>query len=271
MTFYAFRLDTITVRNPRGKISDNDIVTFSVFVNQIERGRGAGFFPDLRGAGPGFPTGTPAAAVTPDIRQGMTADWIIGPLDIAPGDEIHVVYSGTNTSDSQVDLDAQKMAQVEIKILDSITSAAVGAIGGPVGVAVSLALGIIGDPIGKFLGFAPQGPCNGTVFSDAVDFVGLGLDSLSFQPPAGMHGLHSPPYASEVSFTRSYTDEATHDTTVCGEIAHTDITFSAIQLSAISTRYWSTQLFPGTNVGQGLKQLSSADNTVSMRSLLLRP
>jgi hypothetical protein len=270
MTFYAFRLDTITVKNPRGKISDNDIVTFSVFVNQIERGRGAGYFPAMTGASPGFPTGTPAAAVTPDIRQGMTSDWIIGPLDIAPGDTIHVVYSGINTSDSQVDLDAQKKAQIEIKILDGITSAAIGAIGGPVGSAITTALGLIGDPVGKFLGFAPQGPCNGTVFSDAVEFSGSGLDSFAFQLPAGMHGLHSPPYASEMSFTRSYTDEATHDTTVCGEIAHTDIAFSVIQLSAISTRYWSTQLFPGTNVGQGLKQLSPTDNIVSMRSLLLR-
>jgi hypothetical protein len=35
----------------------------------------------------------PAQAVTPDMRSGMSQDWIIGPLEIAPGDLIQVVYS----------------------------------------------------------------------------------------------------------------------------------------------------------------------------------
>ena len=47
MAFYAFRLDKIHVLNPRGKIGDDDVVTFNVFVNQIDRGHGAGFFTDL--------------------------------------------------------------------------------------------------------------------------------------------------------------------------------------------------------------------------------
>src|SRR5919197_3150301 len=109
MPFYAFRLDSVHVLNPRGKIPDNDVVTFSVFVNQIDRGHGAGFFPALAAGAV-----IPATAVTPNTRSGMSNDWIVGPLEIAPGDLIHVIYTGFNTSDSELDLSGQ--AEIEIKI-----------------------------------------------------------------------------------------------------------------------------------------------------------
>jgi len=268
----------IDCKNPRGKISDNDIVTFSVFVNQVDRGHGAGFFTGMAGASPGFPSGTPAAAVTPNTRSGMSKDWIVGPLEIAPGDIIHVVYSGSNTSDSELDLSGQ--AELQLKILDTITSAAVGAVGGVVGSAVATVLGLIGDPVGKFLGFSPQGPCNGLVFSDAVEFSGAGLDSLAFHPPTVSHSYVSLPNATEFSFTRPYTDEASHDTGICGEVAHYEITFSVLRVPFISVRYYARRLFPKhwegemirPDFSQGLRQLAPPGAAVSIRSLLqLRP
>ena len=62
MPFFAFRLDNIHVRYQRGQLIDNDLVTFSVLVNQIERGASAGVFN-------GMPTGSdnPARAVTPTV------------------------------------------------------------------------------------------------------------------------------------------------------------------------------------------------------------
>lgn len=269
MSFYAFRLDTITCKNPRGKIPDSDIVTFSVFRNQVECGRGAGFFPDMAAPGAGFTGNVPAQAVTPDIRSGMSKDWIIGPLEIAPGDLIQVVYSGSNTSDSEA-LDGQDQAKIELKLLDAITSAVVGAVGGPVGSAVTTVLGLIGDPVGRFLGFTPQGPCNGLVFSDTIEFSGAGLDRLPFEPPTVSHSSSSPPGASEVSFTHSYTDEATHDSATCGEIAHTEVSFSVLHMPSLSVAYWAKELFPGVILRHGLKQLTAAESTVSLRSLLLR-
>jgi hypothetical protein len=238
-------------------------------VNQIDRGHGAGFFPALAAGAV-----IPATAVTPNTRSGMSNDWIVGPLEIAPGDLIHVIYTGFNTSDSELDLSGQ--AEIEIKILDAITSAAVGAVGGLVGSAVSTALGWIGDPVGKFLGYHPQGPCNGLVFSDTVDFSRADLDSLAFHS----RSFWSLPDATEFSFTRPYTDEATHNADICGEIAHTEITFSVLQVPSISVRYYARRLFPGTwkngtlvpDFSQGLRQLAAPGAAVSIRSLLrVRP
>ena len=236
MPFYAFRLDTINVQNPRGKIPDNDVVTFSVLVNQIDRGHGAGFFTDL---GAGSVIG--AAAVPPNNRLNIGADWIVGPLELAPSDGISIVYSGMNTSDSDlISLDAEQQDKIELKILDTIMSVAAGGIGAGVaaaeaiGTAVSSAitgaLGAIGDPVGTILGYSPQGPCNGLVFSDSLPFTGGGLANLQYQPDTSFHPL---PPAVAVSFTRGYDDSATHSA-VCGEVAHT----------RLLSRYCSCHGFP---------------------------
>jgi hypothetical protein len=267
MSFYAFRLDTIHVLNPRGKIPDNDIVTFTVFVNQLDRGHGGGFFPAMAAGAV-----VPAAAVTPTTRSGMGLDWIIGPLEIAPGDVVTIAYSGFNTSDSELDLSGQD--ELILKTLDVIVSAAAGAPGGLVGSAVTTALGFIGDPVGKFIGFKKQGPCNGLVFSDTITFGGAGLDALSFRPPLPVH--QNLPDASEVSFARAYTDETTHNSDICGEIAHSEITFSVLLLPFISVTYYASRLFPKhwvngrsvPNLREGLRQLATSGTTVSIRSLL---
>jgi hypothetical protein len=275
MSFYAFRLDQIHAGNPRGQIPDNDVVTFSVLVNQIDRGHGAGFFPDLAAG-----SNCPAVAVTANTRNGMSKNWIVGPLEIALGDTVLVVYSGTNTSDSEVDLSGQ--GTIEIKILDSITSAAIGAIGGAVASAVTTVLGLIGDPVGKFLGYSAPVPCNGVVFSDAVSFSGSGLDSLAFHPndtPYVVGFLPGSGESGEFSFTRSYTDEATHNAG-CGEVAHYDVTFSVLKVTSISVRSYLRWLFPGAwkdgvlvpDFSQGLRQLAAPHAAVSVKGLLgLRP
>src|SRR5262249_11018974 len=152
----------------RGRLHDVDMVTFIVKVNQVVRGKGIGVVPAATGSTISY------RAVPIDIgsnihraRPGGTG-WIIGPLHIAPGDQISVIYSGTNISDTSSQLDAQKQGEIEVKLLDTLESAAIGAVGGAIASAVSAVLGFIGDPIGKFLGFTKEGPCNGPVFSDAV-------------------------------------------------------------------------------------------------------
>lgn len=265
MPFYAFKLGKIHVITPRGRIPDNDIVTFSVFVNQVDRGHGSGFIPAL-----GKGSTVPVAAVKARNRNGsMSTDWIIGPLEIAPGDLIHMVFSGTNTSDSQIDLSGQ--AEIEIKILNKIVGAAVGAVGGPIGSAIGAALSLLGDPVGTILGFEPQGPCNGLVFSDTVEFTGTGLDSLAFRPPEGENAFVSLPKATEFSFTRSYTDEKDHNSENCGDIARTEITFSILRVPSISVRFYLNRFFDA-DLRQGVRRLAAPGSAVRLRSLVrVRP
>jgi hypothetical protein len=254
--FYAFRFDEIDVNNPRGKIPDNDIVTFSIFVNQVERGRGAGMFPAMAAGS----KATAAGGVAPTTRTGISWHWIIGPMEIAPGDGISVVYSGMNTSDDELDLSQQ--AEIELKVLDAIVSGVVGAAGlGAIGSAVAGVLGVIGDPVGKFLGFHKEGPCNGLVFSDSVQFTGDGLSNLKYGPPE----FASMPHATEVSFTREYTDETTHNSDICGETAHTSIKFSVLQLPYVSIQDYAREFGVASN--QLLSKPPEA-GTISVRSRL---
>ncbi len=93
MSYYLFRLETIGVKHRRGIIQDDDVITFTVIINQVDRGHGAGFFP-LR-----FDN---SVASTDDIDEGglltypstnrlnMTTRWQIGPLEIAPMDDVGV-------------------------------------------------------------------------------------------------------------------------------------------------------------------------------------
>jgi hypothetical protein len=263
MAFHAFKLTQLRVNRPRGRIPDNDIVTFSVFVNQKERGGGAGLFPALS-----FGSVVPAAAVTANTHRGaMTSDWIVGPLELAAGDVVNVVYSGTNVSDSE--LDPTKQAQIEIKILDTILTGAVGAIGGLVGSAIGAALGFIGDPVGTILGFHPQGPCNGLVFSDTLTFSGDELNRLSYGPPQIIEGfLATLPDAKEASFTKSYTDEATHDKSACGDFALTDVTMSVLRVPSVSVRSQNQRFFK-KDLSLGLRQLAQDPNsTLNLKTLL---
>ena len=84
MPFYAFRLDNINVKFQRGKIPDNDLVTFGVFVNQVDRGHGAATFDDLVSG-----ADTPAVAVPPNTGWASARRWIISPMEIDAGQRCH--------------------------------------------------------------------------------------------------------------------------------------------------------------------------------------
>ncbi len=66
MGFYIFRLDRIHVKHRRGVIPDDDVVTFSVFVNQLDRGHGTGTFHAMVAS-----ADVPANAVPPQNRMNM--------------------------------------------------------------------------------------------------------------------------------------------------------------------------------------------------------
>lgn len=217
---YVFKLREILSHKPRDDLQDTNVVTFSVLVNQIDRGHGTCTFSPLFKN-----TQFPAALCPPNNRFNINKSWEVGPLELQPGDVVNVVYTGTNIADSQsITLQTADQDKIELKILDAIVSGAVGTIGGPVGSIVGGILGLIGDPVGTIIGFEPTGPCNGPVFSDSRTFTGAGLDGMAMAPLAGQGNRLG------TSFTFSYTDEASHPAEHCGAVANTSITFDIFRI-----------------------------------------
>jgi len=222
MPFYAFVFGSMTVKFQRGQLPDNDIVTFSIFVNQVDRGHTVGTFNDLV-SGASVP-GDPMFVLD------RMAKWTIGPLHINDGDGVNVIYTGTNVSD----LPPDTQGQLEVKVLNVVLTAVIGAAGlGAIGSAIGGALGFLGDPVGKLLGVRPEGPCNGTVFHDAPFFTGSGLAALPYEQLT-----YDPDYSGYV-FTRSYTDAESHNTSICGHIAETEVNFGVMALPYVSVWRWT--------------------------------
>jgi hypothetical protein len=269
MAYFAIRLHEIhpqvtrSVRSDGGKGQDKDVVTFAVFVNQRERGRGASTFT------PVFSGGRLRAGIFPPrTGDGISRAWRIGPMDVGPGDVVTIVYTCTNISDEDIEIDAERQAEIEIKVLNTVVFAVLGAPAlGVIGAAVGGVLGAIGDPIGKLLGFSTTPKCNGLVFSDVVTFTGSGLASLPFAAP-GLASIRLPRGATEAFVAKSYTDVATHDTGKCGPVAETDVTFSVAQLPSIDVRFWLNERYPGKNLRNGIRQLGPAGAPIGVRSLL---
>jgi hypothetical protein len=288
MGFYIFRFETVHIRRKRGNVPDDDSITFTVMVNQTDRGHGAGFYPALANGAVANTwditvDGLPAYPARNCIH--MTQDWQIGPLEAAPSDTVNVVYTGTNVSDSGLSsLGTQKQDELEIKILDAVAKKFVGLIAGA---GLGEALGSLfskafdeafSDPVGDLIGYKRQGPCNGNVFADAVRFSGSDLDHLAVAPLTYTYFPGTPYPETRTSefpgirFTRSYTDQATHDTNVCGAIAETDVTFSVCRLPYVSVTTWAHRRFQNQSLKNGLRRFGTPNTTISIKSLLgVRP
>ncbi len=286
MSFYLFRLETIEVVHKRGKIPDDDIVTFSVMIDQRDRGHGSGFFPAMV-------DGTEARTwdITPDGFQAypakhtfnMSSDWQIGPLETSSADSVDVVYTGTNMSDYGLSsLDTKKQDDMEVKILDTVAKKFVGLVAG-----AGLGEGLGGlfsdtfdkafeDPVGELIGYRQLGPCNGPVFSGVMPFRGSKLDSMAVGPLTYVYYPGTPypetrttPFPGARFTITGLTDQATHDTNICGELAVTDVTFSVSRVPYISLDYWFKIKFQGVNVATGLRQAAPPGTaTISIKSLL---
>ena len=287
MSFYIFRLEKIGIGQRRGKIPDNDVVTFGVMINQVDRGHGSGWFPVMNDG---------EVATTDDItedgllaypatnRLNTSERWEVGPLEVGRADDVTIVYTGLNTSDSELDLGTQEQDEIEIKVLDIVAKKFVGlalgaGFGDDIGSALSEAFDkAFADPVGTLIGYKPQGPCNGPVFVGAKRFQGSDLDNLSMAPLT--YTLYADtPYPRTVSsdypgirFTQTHTDEASHDPKLCGPIAVTDVTFSVLRVPFISLKTWVPVRFPHAVLSTGLGKLAQLTGSFSIKSLLgLRP
>jgi hypothetical protein len=283
MGFYIFQLDKLLIKHRRGNIPDDDVVTFSVFVNRLDSGNGSGVFVAMV-------DNTTASTTLDHTVDGFTSypvtrgynisrNWAVGPLEIDSKDIVGIVYTGTNISDSQLDLASQKQDEIELKIVDYIAKKYVELIAG-LEFGSDLASGIseafdqaFKDPVGDLIGYSRQGPCDGPVFSGVVSFGRNELDQYHYLPPPAHYTLPAPPL-SYASFTNSYTDAATHDSKVCGSEAETDVTFSVFKVSFVSVRSSLQQDRFGyhfnypTRFGPGLRQYGTPRTVFSLKSLL---
>lgn len=288
MGFYLFRLERLDIKHKRGNVPDDDVITFTVMINQVDRGHGSGYFPAMVAGTAAYtyditPDGLPAYPAS--NRVNMSGDWQIGPLETAPSDDVTVISTGTNTSDSGLaSLGTQKQDELELKILDTVAKKFVGLIAGAglgeaLGSAFSSAFDrAFEDPVGDLIGYHRQGPCNGPVFAGAVPFRGSDLDNLAVGPLTYDYFPGTPYPETRISvfpgtrFTNSYTDAATHDTGVCGTVAETDVTFSVCRLPYISVKTWAPRRFPDASLRTGIRKLGKLNTTISVKSLLgVRP
>lgn len=289
MSFYEFRFEKFQVFHKRGIINDQDLVTFTVMVNRIDRGHGSVLFPvvtsnSVHSVDDIADTG--AQAYPPGNRLNMTKDWTTGPFEIAPNDEVIVIYTGTNTSDSSLSsLPHQEQDELELEILNQIAKKGVALVAG---VGLGEELGnlfsqafreIFENPVGDLIGYSRQGPCNGPVFSDARRFSGNDLDNLNAQllpytrPDSAFYSGSGSYRNPGVRYTHHYTDEATHDSAICGHFADTDVTFSLFRLPYLSVKDLVSRRFPGRAPSAGLRQLGQPPRfqpgtTISIKSLL---
>lgn len=285
MPFYAFRLNSIDCVNQRGKLPDDDIITFQVTINGAARGLAATRIESVTSgetevlASPRDPA-TPFTPIPPTTRTNARTDWIIGPFEIAPTDNVAVGFSGTNYSDWELGTDSSDQDKITLALANAFFKAMAGlAIDGVTGALAGLgvagvtdllgklsdALGAVADPVSKLLGVHAQGPCNGIVFAGAQAFSGADLSRLQFQPPAVYASLQQ---AVELAFaTQTLDDGANHNTDTCGHIAGTVIHWSALQIPAVPLNRYFPQSLAG-----GLRQYATPHQDLHLRSFLhLRP
>jgi len=287
MPYYAFRLNAIHVQNQRGKIPDDDVITFQVVVNNVLRGQGTTTLTGIASGAviPLVPPPSPTFTFTPlapnpASAQNIDEDWIIGPIEVAPGDGVTILYSGTNVSDQYASLNQQQQDSIETQLLDVYYGALIGeAVGGAAGAAigavfsktsdilgkVSDVLSIFKDPVGEILNVQSQGPCNGIAFAGQSQLTGADLAKLPYAPHSEYASL---PNALEYPMSVHLTDSDNHNTDTCGHIAETDVMLSILQVTEISVRYYLNRSFRNKNPETGLRQYSAAGKATNIRSLV---
>jgi hypothetical protein len=256
MAFYSFQLERISAQNIRSRTQDVDLISFGVLVNGRDQGHGTALTPVRPGAVLTGDEITQGAAVNglPHTRARMSPDWVVGPLQIFDADEVAIVYTATNTSDSQIPTADQRAVDAwTIKLVDHYYSLLLGECVSGLGLeAVSEIVERLGgavaqfvtDPVGTALGVRPEGPCNGTVFADSRVFSGAALAALQGTPVKETRwGVTIPTSTAEL--TQHYSDEATHDRSTCGDTAETDVTIAIKHYPFWSLRFWEGQHFGG--------------------------
>lgn len=266
MTFYTFQLSRVEAQNIRSRVTDIDLLTFGILVNGHDKGHGSALVPMWPGT---VLTGNlieQAAAVNghPHSRRQMTKDWVVGPVDVLDGDNVSLVYTATNTSDSQLPTaDQRAIDEWTIKLLNIYYSILLGEFVSGLGLRAvadfiganltSAAVAFLADPVGTILGVEPQGPCNGTVFADAKEFTGAALKGLP-STPAQVTLSGQTLRTNSLELKHHYSDEATHDHRTCGDTAQTDVTVKIVRYEHFSLRMFAGLFWSEFGLAGGLRR-----------------
>jgi hypothetical protein len=259
MSFYEFRFEEFQAIHKRGNVLDDDLITFTILINQVDRGHGSGLFVSVYTnsfhSTDDFSFLTSVYAHPAGHTLNMGEDWTAGPFEIAPADDIIIIYTGVNTSDSSL-ANSPAQERLELDILNQVAKKGIGLVAG-VGLGVELGElfsdafnELIADPVGDLLDWHANGPCNGLVFSDAVRFSGRELDDLAMGPlthtlnPRTSYAQTANYGCPGIRFTKRYTDAASHNTDICGHVAETDVTFSLFRLPYVSVKNLMGRRFP---------------------------
>jgi len=237
--YYSFELSRIHCIEPRSKgANDIDLIQFGVLLNQRDQGHGAVIAPVFRGS-----SMTPAELMEGARINGyggtfsgvhMGRDWMIGPTEVRDGDGVGILFTGSNTNDSQLPTaDQQEMDRMVLRAFDVYYSWLAGVfvsglgltvisdfVGSTIGGAGSALASFLADPVGTALGYEPQGPCNGVVFAANLSRSSRDLESLDWAPDP--YEWATGPVEMAV-MTQSYDDAATHPSQNCGATAQTEI------------------------------------------------
>jgi hypothetical protein len=272
MGFFSFQLSRLNACNIRSRTTDIDLLTFGVLVNGHDQGHGYATIPVWPGNVYDASQFTEAAAINghPYGRTHMSKNWVIGPLYVEDTDKVEIVYTATNLSDSNLpSMSQQKSDEWMIKILDMYYSALVGEFVSSLGLSVfaewlgkagGALASIVTDPVGKLLGYEPQGPCNGTVFADKKTFSGASLAILPSTPGTESWGTHQLSVWNTEQ-TDHYSDAATHDSKACGELAQTDVSMTIKRYEK-----WSLKFFAAADESLGLGVRRLHPNARSIRA-----
>jgi hypothetical protein len=261
--YYTFQLSRIhCIQNRSAQPNDIDILTFGVLLNKRDQGHGAAVVPIFRGDSYNpdeiNESSTENGYGSTFLADHMARSWMIGPTEVRDGDDIDIVVTGTNTSDSQLPTaDQQKIEEMELKAISVYYSWLLGQfasslglsviaeyIGSLIGQAGGAIASFLADPVGKLLGWEPQGPCNGLVFGGDKDKISLSsrdIEALDWATdptpwPTGPVDM--------AVITHSYDDSATHPAEHCGAIAQTevDVTIRRDSTWSIRKQNWQEAL-----------------------------
>ena len=257
MNRYAFMLLGLEIGETRGKQNTDDyIVTFSVKINDQLRGAGSGRLVALaRGARVPMPR--------PDRRDRMNLGWVVGPFELEPDDKVVVTFTGTNIGDSQFRIGQEESDRLQMKILESVVSAATGVLTGVIGATAAGVIAALTTPISELLGWEAPERCNGLVFVDEIELELSQIERLAFDDDRPNSQMRL------ATIARDYTDKETHDTEKCGAVAQTRVRLGVRQeYGPLRVKSQAIAQCERIDVQQGILQIAPTNEPISIKQLL---
>ena len=245
MAKYLFRLESMHVTNQRGKVPDQDVVTFGLRIGGIDYG------PLAPGASQITASSGNTIQFTDHERRdarGFFGQWEVGPVAVGDDDVVEVMYSIVNVSSSDpghpTPEEVEKLALATWAGLVGVGAAVGGAVGAVVGAVVGAIASIAAVLVDIFGRGTPD--CNGVVGGDKVWLTGAELSKRTAADPG--------------TFTITSESGNPDIPSDCGAPSRVEVTLSVTRVSGYSLRQFLTdKLREPQGASGGLKKLLAAN------------